>query len=333
MDSDTTTAHMVEEQKALTRAAVESLIPGIMNGRDRGVEVFAFVPEIEAIFFEAPPALERLLGEPVPPATVEEGLLIPRKTLAALLGRKGPLDNVTMLYTPLADPEIAHLIAQGPQATALRDTVISTAVTAWEPPQKWASQSDGWVPGSPPIANEWSVEARGGGICVVRIVHSLFASTDDWDNQLEGTESGWPAFLRTLRIYLTHFRGQRSATMKWMANVAGTEAEAWKTFTAALGVQGVNVGQSWAAPAGVPALSGVAEYVSQSPYDVLLRVDKPGPGVAALGAFSMGGQSMVALGFYLYGDQAAGNAAREQPLWDAWIQKHFPTPTEPSKSE
>ncbi len=209
----------------------------------------------------------------------------------------------------------------------------SSPVTGWDPPRKWTAESAGWVPGSPPIADEWTVEARGGGICVVRIVHSLFASTDDWDNQLEGTESGWPAFLRTLRIYLTHFRGQRSATMKWMANVAGTETEAWKTFTAALGVQGVNVGQRWAAPAGVPALSGVAEYVSQSPYDVLLRVDKPGPGVAALGAFSMGGQSMVALGFYLYGDQAAGNAAREQPLWDAWIQKHFPTPTEPSKSE
>src|SRR5262249_55534619 len=31
-------------------------------------------------------------------------------------------------------------------------------VTAWEPPRKWAAQSDG-VPGSPPIANEWSVEA------------------------------------------------------------------------------------------------------------------------------------------------------------------------------
>ena len=130
MDADTTTAHMVEEQKALTRAAVESLIPGSMNGRDRGVEVFAFVPEIEVIFFEAPPALERLLGEPVPPATVEEGLLIPHKTLAALLERKGPFDNVTMLYTPFADREIVHLIAQGPQATALRDTVISILAPA-----------------------------------------------------------------------------------------------------------------------------------------------------------------------------------------------------------
>jgi uncharacterized protein YndB with AHSA1/START domain len=209
----------------------------------------------------------------------------------------------------------------------------TSAVTAWEPPRKWASQSDGWVPGSPPIANEWSVESRGGGICVVRIVHSLFASTDDWDNQLEGTEHGWPAFFRTLRIYLTHFRGLRSAIMQRMAPVAGTEAEAWEALTTAVGVKGLSVGQRWTAPAGVPALSGVAEYVSQKPYDILLRLDKPGPGVAALGAFNMGGQSMVALNLYLYGDQAAANVAREQPLWDAWIQKHFPTPTEPSKGD
>ena len=121
-------------------------------------------------------------------------------------------------------------------------------------------------------------------MCLVRVVHSLFASTDDWDNQLEGTESGWPGFFRILRIYLTHFRGQRSAIMQWMAPVAGTEAEAWETLTAALGLKGVSVGQRWTAPAGVPALSGVVEYASQSPYDALLRLDKPGPGVAALGA-------------------------------------------------
>src|SRR2546422_730751 len=96
---------------------------------------------------------------------------------------------------------------------------------------------------------------------------------------------------------------------------------------------GWSVGQRWTAPAGVPALSGVAEHVSQSPYDALLRLDKPGPGVAALGAFNFGGQSMVALNFYHYGDQAAGTAARETPLWQAWIQERFPMPTESSKSE
>ncbi len=37
----------------------------------------------------------------------------------------------------------------------------TSAVTAWEPPQKWTSQSNGWVPGSPPIANECGSTSRG----------------------------------------------------------------------------------------------------------------------------------------------------------------------------
>jgi uncharacterized protein YndB with AHSA1/START domain len=207
-----------------------------------------------------------------------------------------------------------------------------SAVTAWDPPRMWAGQGEGWG-GSPGIADEWTVEARAGGVCVVRIVHSLFASTDDWDNQLEGTESGWPAFFRILRIYLTHFRGQRSAMMQWNAPAAGTVAEAWEALTAALGLTGVSAGQRWTAPSGVPALGGVLEHVTEKPRHALVRLDKPGPGTAALGAVSFGGQSMVTLGFYLYGDQAAGTVARETPLWDAWIQERFPTPTEPSKSE
>jgi uncharacterized protein YndB with AHSA1/START domain len=207
-----------------------------------------------------------------------------------------------------------------------------SAITAWDPPRRFAAQGEGWG-GSPPIADEWSVAARGQGTCVVRVEHSLVASTDDWDSQLEGTESGWPGFFRILRIYLTHFRGQRSAMMQWMAPAPGTEAEAWETLTAALGLKALNAGQRWTAPAGVPPLGGVLEHVTKSPCNALLRLDKPGPGAAALGTVNFGGTTMVTLSFYLYGEQAARIVARETPLWQAWIQQHFPTPTEPTKSE
>jgi len=211
--------------------------------------------------------------------------------------------------------------------------VPRSALTVWDPPRIFAAQGEGWG-GSPPIATEWSVEARGGGICIVRIVQSLFASTDDWDNQLEGAQSGLSGFLRTLRIYLTHFRGQRSALMQVMTPVAVTEAGAWETLTSALGVRGLSVGQRWTRPAGVPPLSGVVEYVTENPYDALLRLDEPGPGIAALGAFTFpDGPTMVAMNFYLYGSQAAGTATRVTPLWQAWIQERFPMPTELSKSE
>ncbi|MGH7576387.1 MAG: SRPBCC family protein [Longimicrobiales bacterium] len=208
-----------------------------------------------------------------------------------------------------------------------------SVVTAWDPPRMFAKEADGWFPGSPPIATEWSIEARAGGVCVVRVVESLFASTDDWDDQLIGTESGWPGAFRVLRIYLTHFRGQRSAFMQLMAPVAGTPADAWASLTAATGFSGVGVGQSWAAPAGVPALGGLVENVGQSPPGALLRLDQPGPGIAALFTMDLGASVMAAFSFYLYGDEAAETVARETPLWQAWIQERFPMPAELSKSE
>lgn len=207
-----------------------------------------------------------------------------------------------------------------------------SAVTAWDPPRRFAAESEGWAPGSPSIADEWTVEARAGGTCVVRVVHSLFASTDDWDNQLEATESGWPGYFRILRIYLAHFRGQRSEMMQWIAPAAGTVTEAWEALAAAFGLEGVSGGQRWSAEAGVPALGGVIEHVSQGSCSALLRLDTPGPGVAALGAVDFGG-SMVTLSFYLYGDQAAATLARETPLWQAWIQERFPMPAEPDPQE
>src|SRR5262245_17188270 len=54
--------------------------------------------------------------------------------------------------------------------------------TAWEPPHRFAAESAGLGPEAPTLATEWIVEARAGGTCVVRVVHSLFAATDDWDN-------------------------------------------------------------------------------------------------------------------------------------------------------
>ena len=202
-----------------------------------------------------------------------------------------------------------------------------SVVTAWDPPRLFARESGGWVPGSPPIAVEFTVEARAGGVCVVRVVQSLFASTDDWDEQLTGAEGGWPGIFRVLRLYLTHFRGQRSATMQLMAPVAGTPADAWAALTAALGFGDVEAGKAWAASAESPALGGVVERVSDSPFGVLLRLDRPGPGIATLYTIEFGDTVMAALTFYLYGASAAAIVARETPVWQAWMRERLPKPT------
>ena len=197
-------------------------------------------------------------------------------------------------------------------------------VTTWDPPSTYASQADGLVPGSPPIATEWHIEARAGGTCVLRIVHSLFAATDDWDDQLEHIESGWSAFLVTLQVHLRHFRGQRAALMRWMVPVTSTQGQAWETLVAAWGLEGASAGQRWAAPADIPSASGVVEYVNAAPNDALIRLQEPVAGVVALGTVDMDGSCRVGMNVYLYGDQAAAIAARDRPLWQAWIDARFP---------
>lgn len=211
---------------------------------------------------------------------------------------------------------------------------IPSVVTASEKPHTFAQEASGWKPDSPAMATEWRIEARSGGICIVRIVHSLFASTDAWDNELEGAASGWSGFLSILRLYLKHFSGQRSAIMQVSTPVASSEAEAWDALTAALGVKGKSVGERWTTPAGVSPLSGVVELVTENPYDALLRLDTPGPGIAALGAVTYpSGDRVVAMNLYMYGDQAADIVARETPLWQAFLEARFPMPAATSESD
>lgn len=205
----------------------------------------------------------------------------------------------------------------------------STAtITAWEPPERLAAEDPGWAPGMPPVATEWTVEARAGGKCLVRVVHSLFASTDDWNNQLEGTETGWPGFFRILRLYLTHFCGQRCSPIQAMAMVASSEAEAWQKMSVALGLVGAAVGKRLAAPAGAPPFAGTVEHAAEGneQHMVLARLEQPAPGVVSLGTFACGGMVMASVSFYLYGDAAAAAAKREGPRWQEWLAGHFPQP-------
>jgi uncharacterized protein YndB with AHSA1/START domain len=200
-----------------------------------------------------------------------------------------------------------------------------SVVTAWDPPRLFAREGAGWVPGSPPIATEFSIEARTGGVCIVRIVQSLFASTDDWDAQLTGAEEGWPGIARILKIYLRHFRGQRGAIMRLMVPVPGTPSEAWASLTTAIGLTDVSVGQQWVAAPDAPTLGGVIEYLNDIPHGALVRLDQPTLGTAALGTIEFGEDVMATLTFYLYGEDASAIVARETPGWQAWIQEHFPS--------
>ena len=197
-------------------------------------------------------------------------------------------------------------------------------ITAWDPPRRFAAESGDLGPGAPPLATEWIVEVRAGGVCVVRVVHSLFASSDDWDNQLESTEYGWPGFFRILRLYLTHFPGQPCSATQLMGAAPEPTSEAWAALTSALGIPGATEGQRVRTAAGAPPLAGQVEHVAPSEYPgLLLRLDEPAPGIAHLFALPMGGRVYLPMRLYLYGDRAPAAIARDEPLWQAWMNERF----------
>ena len=199
----------------------------------------------------------------------------------------------------------------------------STAtVTAWDPPRRFAAESGDLGPNAPVFATEWIVEARSGGTCVVRVVHSLFASTDDWDNQLESTEFGWPGFFRVLRMYLTYFRSERSAMARVMGLHVGTQDEAWEKLMGMLGLSGAQAGERRRTGDGGPAMAGVVEHAEMG--KLYLRLDEPGPGIAAIGAMDMCGRVFLMASLYCYGERAAETAAAAEQQWQCWMQERFP---------
>lgn len=192
-------------------------------------------------------------------------------------------------------------------------------VTAWDPPRRFVAESSD-DPSGPKVATEWTVEARSGGSCVVRVVHGWFAASDELDNQFEGHAHGWNAFFRTLRLVLTHFRDQPSETVQVMANLPEPKAVAWNTLTKALGIEAREVGARVVTRDAAPPLAGRIEHAGEAEYweELLLRLDLPAPGVAHLFALQMGGQVFLPIRLYLFGARAADAARQAQLVWGDW---------------
>ena len=201
-------------------------------------------------------------------------------------------------------------------------------IQEWDPPRRFTAENkEGMGPGSPAMATEWTVEAKAGGTCRVRVVHSWFASTDDWDKQFEDVEKGWPAFFRILRAYLTHFRGQPCTQLQLMAITAESKEKAWAELTGPLGLTGAGAGQTVKSSGDAPRFAGIVEHVGTKTYpDLTLRLEQPAPGIAYFFTMPMGPQMYVSITFYLYGAGGGAVAAREEPVWQAWLARLFPAP-------
>ena len=208
-------------------------------------------------------------------------------------------------------------------------------IKVWDPPRRFVGENESAMgPGSPTVADEWTVEAKSGGMCRVRVVHSWFANTDDWDKQFEDIEKGWPAFFRILKIYLAHFRGQPSEIIPLMAMSPESKSGVWDRLLGSLGLARLAEGQRVETTRGAPRLAGIVERVVDKEYEELfIRLEEPTSGVAHFLPVVMGDQACLSVRLYLYGAQARAVATREAPVWQAWISGLLPAADAATASE
>ncbi len=201
---------------------------------------------------------------------------------------------------------------------------ISSAatITQWDPPRGFSVISDEFIPGGPEVATDWKIEERDGKSCLLSVEHGLFVDSDEYDNHIEATEAGWPAFFRILQIYMAHHRGEPCALLELMGTAADGD-RAWEDVSSALGFSNAQPGERFAAPAGALPFSGVVDTVPGET-EVILHIDQPTSGVAHLFVWPINDQILLSLRFYLYGEDAAKVVSRAEPRWRSWMEGQFP---------
>ncbi len=200
-------------------------------------------------------------------------------------------------------------------------------ITGWDPPRRleyeepeWAALSGHDIDSVTPLVTEFLVEAQSGGTCVVHVVSSAFGTGADWEQEfIDQAKQGWLPFFDNLRLYLTHFPGQRVTSLGVAADVPGAAGPVFSAMRDAL-VAG-EVGK----PIDTRGLTGQVERIGEA--EMVLRLTDPVPGYLNFVAFDKGdGSTMTAIQGYLFSDEAPGYVEREQPVWKAWLENLALTP-------
>ena len=125
MDSDTLNRDAAEESRQIVKATISHVAAHVP------LEVFAFVPGMEVMFFEAPDYLAKRLGRELGQAEISQGLASPKRTITALMNQT-ELDPGLASLVGNIDEEAAAVLRQGAQLAALIDVLHGLAADALE---------------------------------------------------------------------------------------------------------------------------------------------------------------------------------------------------------
>lgn len=164
------------------------------------------------------------------------------------------------------------------------------------------------------------IEAREGGVTVLRFVHSGFLG-DDWSDEFnyeEMTSYGWDMYLHTLAQYLTYFAGRPATYVEAQAPMNSAAKEAWPVLEKALGLTSApELGDSVRlVPEGLRPISGVVDYVEPGEDFLTVRADDGLYRFHSLAPMNL----PIAVGHYIYREI---DQEKEQEAWRAWLERTF----------
>ena len=220
-----------------------------------------------------------------------------------------------MMPTELEERQGGRVVFHMGEDLASRGTV-----TGWDPPRRLVYEEPDWpsLAGRPgaavtPLVSEFLVEARSGGSCVLRVVTSGFGTGAEWEREFfDDMARSWAPAFDVLRLYLTHFPGQRVTSLSASAHVSGGAASVIGAMRAELG--GGAVGDR------VECRGHVGEVALVNDLGVVVRVTEPVPGFLSFFAHDQGDDGAVAaLEGHLFSEGAAAYVERERPAWSTWL--------------
>lgn len=101
-------------------------------------------------------------------------------------------------------------------------------IAEWEPPRRLViDDASEAAPGQAAHRIEYTLESERGGTAL-RLVHSGFAKGAKWDEEYEGTSTGWSFELKSLKHYLETHRGAMRRLVRASAAISIPRAEAWR---------------------------------------------------------------------------------------------------------
>lgn len=208
----------------------------------------------------------------------------------------------------------------------------ASQIEVWEPSRHLRLRTERKAPmggtsveGTPPVVlvTDYYLEAHGNET-VLRLVHSGFATTSDWDGEYDGISRGWPIFLQHLRHYLERFRGQPARYAIALHAAPVSIHDAWRRVTEGLFGEGaLRPGATYrATPAGMTPF--VAEItVLQPPRDFGLEVTSPDPQRLHVSFTEANGTTHVVAELVVYGP-AAEHVAAVEGRWTAFLTASLP---------